>query len=131
MLKCVKARTRQADRIEVPTFYTMKRARGGHKIYFGFVFTLNTEYQHPTPGYVLVGLVSQQSPLGQGTTARFKRSELRRASKKEVLRALRHEHLFGSSFHPPEILRGSGRWKQWPLITWRQRKVILTAYSIR
>ena len=128
MLKCIKKRVLRIDRIEVPTFYIEKSPTfWSHGIYVGLVMAVVME--HPKLGWLAVGAVSRQSPLGQGTRRDVQRSELRQAPKAQVLEALARDHAFVKSFRPPELLRGSGRCKTWPMITTRQRKVVVTASS--
>jgi hypothetical protein len=90
---------RKLDRIEVPKFFKMKRrGRGAHGDFFGQVFAESND--HFRKGWVTMGLVSKQTPLGQGIFLGFDRKELREATKGEALAALKQNHPHGSEFRP-------------------------------
>ncbi len=86
------------DRVSVPEFYTPKEEGGTHADDFGQVFAPSSE--HHTPGWITLGYVSKQTPFGQGTYLGFPRSEIRKATREEVLVALEYDHPFGEDFRP-------------------------------
>jgi len=92
----------QLDRVEVPKFYTpiitTGLGRTFHKGSNGKVFTPSSD--HSTLGWMSLGYVSKQTPLGQGTFLGFPTTKLREATKEEVLAALKLNHPFGKSFRP-------------------------------
>lgn len=91
---------KQIDRIEVPKFYTMinPESRSPHRNSFGQVFAESSD--HLKAGCITVGCVSKQTPLGQGTYLGFQRTELREATREEVLVALNRDHPHGRHFRP-------------------------------
>ncbi len=79
-------------------FFTMREAKGAHRNQFGQVFSETSI--HFSPGWICVGFVSQQTPLGQGTYLGFNRNELRRATKREMGLALKRNHPHGENYRP-------------------------------
>jgi len=88
----------QFDRVEVPPFYTVKDGDNGHRLQPGQVVTQSSD--HHTPGWITVGYVSKQTPLGQGTYLGFPRNELCPATVEEVQTALEQDHPHGAKFRP-------------------------------
>ncbi len=88
------------DRMDAPAvFYTPKTANNeSHRNSFGRVFTESSD--HFRPDWITVGYVSKQTPFGQGTFLGFERSQLREATREEVLAALSTNHPFGRDFRP-------------------------------
>lgn len=93
------------DRLDPPrVFYTPSRTiRTGSGIQLapGGILTVNGSIG--TPDRLCVGIVSRQTPFGQGARMGISRSSLRRASRTEILAALRCNHPAGPRFQPPCI----------------------------
>lgn len=94
------------DRLDPPAeFYTPSRpivtGTGVRLLPVQHVLTVNGSIG--TPDRLCVGIVSQQSPFGQGLRMGISRSALRRATRTEVLAALRRNHPKGEMFKPPCI----------------------------
>lgn len=88
----------QLDRVEVPIFYVPIDGCTTHTNCERKVFTPSS--YHPIQGWISVGYVSKQTPLGQGTFLGFPVNQLRKATKEEVLTALNKNHPFGKGFRP-------------------------------
>lgn len=92
------------DRDVPPTaFYTPKQAAG---IFRPGIHIFAQSDDIPDRNSLTLGLVSRQTPFGQGTFYVFAKSQLRRATTVEVLAALDQEHLTkGGPWKPecPEI----------------------------
>lgn len=86
------------DRRWVPVFFTPKEECNAHRCAPGQVFAQNG--RHHAAGWRDVGRVSKQTPFGQGTSLGFPGSELRRATREEILAALETDHSQGSEFRP-------------------------------
>lgn len=86
------------DRVEVPRFYVPVTGCTTHSNCEGKVFTTSAE--HSSSGWISVGYVSKQTPMGQGTFLGFPVDQLREATKEEILTALENDHPFGKSFRP-------------------------------
>jgi len=86
------------DSINVPIFYTVKDQKNGHESPLGTVFAVSSD--HGSKGWMSLGYVSRQSPMGQGTYLGFPLSEIREAMPNEVLAALEKDHPHGKSFRP-------------------------------
>lgn len=89
----------ELDRMNVPAvFFTPKAANENHKDAFSRVFTESGD--HFRPDWITVGYVSKQTPFGQGTFLGFEKSQLRGATREEVLTALSTDHPHGRGFRP-------------------------------
>ena len=87
------------DRLEVPTFYTPTVATVHDGILPGIrVFAESSD--HFMEGYITLGYVSAQTPLGQGTFLGFKHEQVREADPFAVIANLRRTHPHGRSFRP-------------------------------
>jgi hypothetical protein len=87
------------DRMNVPAvFYTPKTTNNSHTNVYGNVFAESDD--HFLADWITVGYVSKQTPFGQGTGLGFPKSELREATKNEVLVALTTNHPFGRKYRP-------------------------------
>lgn len=83
----------------VPQFYALVQNRGDYSAPAGTVVAISA--RHHTPGWVTVGIVSAQTPFGQGGAMGFKRGELREATPIEVMAALRANHPYGGPAYRP------------------------------
>lgn len=92
------------DRIEVPIFYVLKDSSGERWELGDAVYTATSP--HFDPEYLCVGVVSAQTPLGQGIGIGYRRERLVEATTQQVLAALRKTHPHGFWFRPhcPEEL---------------------------
>lgn len=84
------------DRLEVPQFYTVVSAAEAALV--GAVVA-QTNY-HTSDGWITVGFVSAQTPLGQGIYMGFEQDQLREATPAEVIAALKRNHPHGQRFRP-------------------------------
>lgn len=88
------------DRLEVPTFYVPKSPDNPH----GFPVTcvLAESSDHFNESWITLGIVSRQSPLGQGTYCGLERTMVHEALPELILEALQrdHPHYEGADFRP-------------------------------
>jgi len=89
------------DRKEVPSFYTPKTADNSHNTPVGQVLVQSSD--HTSFGWITVGYMSRETPLGQGTYLGFPRGELRLANREEVLASLKANHPLGKGFRPDSM----------------------------
>lgn len=83
----------------VPTFWVLKRSTPDHpRISPGTVLTVTDA--HFKPGWMTLGVVSRQTPFGQGMLLGIHQSNLRRAVSAEIRRALRQHAPEGPTYRP-------------------------------
>ncbi len=77
----------------VPDFYVLTKTQEGLKV-LGEAgqYVLAATGEHPVKGWLVLGLVSAQTPFGQGGTAGVKKADVRKATPDEIRRALRSRH---------------------------------------
>jgi len=86
------------DRVEVPRFYT-PTVRTDHGLHPGLT-VLAESMEHHTSGWITLGLVSAQTPYGQGTFLGLQRDEVVEADPLVVIANLRRTHPHGQDFRP-------------------------------
>lgn len=82
------------DRIEFPIYYVPASIDNSHK--FSTETVLAESSTHSDEDWITLGIVSSESPLGQGTYCGFRRSEMILATQAQVLQALQREHPFSA-----------------------------------
>lgn len=92
------------DRMVRPEFWTVVSTDNHHNCPMGTVLAESAE--HDTPGWICLGYVSFDTPLGQGTYCGFPRREVRPATKDEVFAALLENHPHGAGFRPINLEAG-------------------------
>jgi hypothetical protein len=87
------------DRLTVPNFWTPKHKDiHPHEQAFGLVLA-ESDYHHASrEGYVCMGYVSKQSPFGQGIFCGMKATDLRPATREEVLEAIASDHPYTQKY---------------------------------
>ena len=92
----------------VPEFYTLIKKETNANLSHLFGEVLAESDGRYRDGFYMVGIVSKQSPFGQGTYLQVHFSKLRNATTEEVLRALIKNNPFGVDFTPcslPDIFK--------------------------
>jgi len=82
----------------VPEFYTLREKEADVNLSYLFGEVLAESDGRYMEGFFMVGIVSKQSPFGQGIYCQVHSSKLRRATNGEVLRALDKDHSYGADF---------------------------------
>lgn len=85
-----------ADRIFLPRFYVVALENNKHCLPVGTVLAMSGS--HNLQGWVTLGIVSRQTPYGQALYMGFPKNELRPATRREVLEALKNNHPKGVDF---------------------------------
>lgn len=87
------------DRIEFPIFYVPISPVNSHNFSTNTVFTETST--HHISDWLTLGIVSKDSPLGQGTYCGFKRSEVKPADIFQIVHAVLSEHPHSAIFKGP------------------------------
>jgi hypothetical protein len=127
-LDLVSETTYKYDRKEVPRFWV---ASGEENL--GVVFAESA--YHRRSGYVFLGIVSKQSPFGQGVFKEFKAESLRAATSEEVKQALIQDHPDGADFLPERTERSPELFKvllgRWEDVCWSQTNLIRVSLTVK
>jgi hypothetical protein len=110
----------------VPGFYVLKKGQETKSLGEPGQYVFAANGDHPAKGWLMLGIVSIQTPFGQGMSAGVKKSDVRKATADEIRRALRCIHPVNGVHIPNQPGRPDAKSLQrWNGIVYRQVVAVL------
>jgi len=88
------------DRVQVPKFWTFITDNEVHYLYKKVLVEVD---DHPSNGYFMMGIISKQSPLWQGTFLGIRCRKLEPAVDEDIFCALKKKHPDGRRWEPANL----------------------------
>jgi hypothetical protein len=76
----------------VPDFYVLQNTQEVRVLGEPGQYVLAATGEHPAKGWLMLGVVSAQTPFGQGGNAGVRKTDVRKATPDEIRHALRNRH---------------------------------------
>jgi hypothetical protein len=113
----------------VPDFYVLKNTQEIKTLGKPGQHVLAASGEHPIKDWLMLGIVTAQTPFGQGLAAGVKKSDLRKATKADIRRAMNRVHPIGGELFIPGRpgLPDVASLNAWKVIAHRQIAAVLAS----